>query len=137
MKKILFPLMVSALALQSCGETALPDPNPQGSNGLDIQININNSPYTALKQVGGSAIISAEKIIVARYQASSWSAVQSTCPSDASVNLSYNHGDLTYRCSKDNSVYGIDGKAKSGSTTNLKVYNKSFSENNGVLRIFE
>jgi hypothetical protein len=137
MKKALFSLLVSALALQGCGETALPDPNPQGSNGLDIEIDINNSTYSALKQVGGSALLNTQKIRVARYQTERWSAVQGYCPSDATVALSYNHADLTYRCSKDNSVYGIDGKAKSGSSTNLKVYNTSFSANSGILRIFE
>lgn len=137
MKKALFSLLVSTLALQGCGETALPDPNPHGSAGIDIEIDINQSAYSALRQVGGSTLLNTQKIRVARYQAEKWSAVQGYCPSDASVALTYNHADLTYRCSKDNSVYAIDGKAKSGATTNLKLYSTSFSANSGVLRIFE
>ena len=137
MKKAFFFLIISALALQGCGETALPDPNPQGSSGTDVEIDINNSTYSDLKQVGGTVLLSTQKIRVARYQAERWSAVQGYCPSDATVALSYNHSDLSYRCSKDNSVYGVDGKAKSGSSTNLKVYNTSFSANSGILRIFE
>jgi hypothetical protein len=137
MKKALFSLLVSALALQGCGETALPDPNPQGSNGLDIEIDLKLSANSALRTVGRSLLVNTHKVLVARYSANDFSAVQSYCPSDQSTNLTYNHADLTYRCSKDNSVYDINGRAKSGSSTNLKLYYDNYRANEDIIRIFE
>lgn len=137
MKKIIqgLTVIVIALQLQACGETEIPDPNPGGDTGFII--NINQNPYTALQQVGGSAIVTDKKVIAVRLSSSTWAALSSYCPSDASVNLSYNSSSQTFSCSKDNSTYNIEGKATSGSSTNLKKYNTTFSNNNGDLRIFE
>ncbi|MCD8539992.1 MAG: hypothetical protein LRY55_09650 [Leadbetterella sp.] len=122
---------------QACGETGIPDPNPGGSPGLDFSININQSPFTPLQNVGGSAIATQQKVIIARLDATNWAALSSYCPNDPTVSLTYNAADFTFRCSKDNSVFDHQGKVKSGSSSNLTRYNTTFTNNTGVLRIFE
>ena len=127
-------IFVMALQLQACGEMAIPDPNPGGNTGVDFTININDNPYTNLKTIGGSAIAANEKVIVVNIASGSYLALQSYCPSDASVNLTFNRSNSTFVCSKDNSTYDLNGK---GSSSSLKKYRTTFSNNSGEIRIFE
>ncbi len=134
LKKYTFFLV---LGLQACGEMEIPDPVAPGSNGgLDVTINVNNQPYTALKNVGGSAIVTQQKVIVATIAAGSFIALSATCPSDEATFLTYVPGNREFRCSKDNAVYDESGKAKSGSGT-LKKYFTTYSNNTGDIRIYE
>ena len=124
-----------ALQLQACGEMAIPDPNPGTSSGVDFTININDSPYTALKNLGGSVIVTDKKVIVAKTadgNIPSYVALQSYCPSDVAVNLTYNSSNKTFICSKDNSSYDLNGK---GASASLKKY--YYTTNGNSLRIFE
>jgi hypothetical protein len=130
-------IFILALQLQACGEMEIPDPNPGGNTGVDFTININNNPYTALKTAGGSAIVTDKKVIVVKPADNSipaYVALQSYCPSDASVNLTYNSSNRTFVCSKDNSTYDLTGK---GTSTSLKRYSTTFSSNSGDIRVFE
>lgn len=126
-----------ALLFQACGETAIPDPDPKGSPGLDFVININQSPYTALQNVGGSATNTQNKVIIARLASASWAALSSTCPNDATSPITYNSGNQTFTCAKDNSVFDATGKVVSGSSKALTKYETTFSVNSGELRIYE
>lgn len=130
-------IIVAAVQLQACGEIEIPDPNPGGNTGLDFTININVNPYTDLKNTGRSYIVTDKKVIVVKPADNSiptYIALQSYCPSDASVNLTYNSSNKTFVCSKDNSTYDLSGK---GTSANLKSYNTTFSSNTGDIRIFE
>ncbi len=130
-------IFIAALQLQACGEMEIPDPNPGGNTGVDFIININSNSYTNLKNTGGSAIVADKKVIVVKPADNSipaYVALQSYCPSDASVNLTYNSSSKTLVCSKDNSTYDLSGK---GTSANLKTYNTTFSSNTGDIRIFE
>lgn len=132
-----YGMIAFAFLFQACGETGIPDPDPKPSPGLDFTININQSPYTALQQPGGSALVTQQKVIVARLDATNWAALSGYCPNDPTVALTYNPTDFSFRCSKDNSVFDYQGKVKSGSSPNLTRYNTTFTNNTGILRIFE
>lgn len=141
MKRIFYGLIiVFSFSLQSCGEMEIPDPNPGGFDGVDFKITITQNPYTALQNVGGSAIIKEHKVIVARLTNSNWFAYQSYCPSDSNVELVFKFGGInapeqsTFTCPKDNAVYDYTGKGSSG---NLKPYATTFSVDSGVLRVYE
>jgi hypothetical protein len=127
-------MFILALQLQACGEMEIPDPNPGGNTGVDFTININDNPYTNLKTVGGTAIAVNQKVLVVNISSGSYLAVQSFCPSDASVNLTFNRTNSTFVCGKDNTTYDLNGK---GSSANLKKYTTTFTNNSGVIRIFE
>lgn len=132
-----YGIMALAFLFQACGETGIPDPDPKPSPGVDFSININQNPYTSLQQSGGFAIATQQKVIIARLDANNWAALSSYCPNDPAVSLTYNASDFTFRCSKDNSVFDHLGKVKSGSSPDLTRYNTTFTNNTGVLRIFE
>lgn len=132
-----YSIIVLAFLLQACGETGIPDPDPKPSPGLDFVININQSPYTPLKNVGGSATNTQNKVIIARLTSSTWAALASTCPNDGVSPISFNSGNQTFICSKDNTVFDATGKVVSGSSNALKKYETTFSVNSGELRIYE
>lgn len=134
MKKIIkgLSLLTFVVLLQSCGETSLPDPNPGGYDGLDFTVNINDNPYRPLQNVGGYAIATSQKVIIARLATSTWTALSSTCPNDASATMQFNSKNNTFSCGS--ATFDANGKGSSG---NLKKYNTTFSNNSGILRIFE
>lgn len=138
-------IIITAIQLQACGEMEIPDPNPGGNTGVDFTININNSPFTSLKNVGNAIIVTGRdkdqnekgKIIIVKPAENTiplYVALQGTCPNDASINLTYNSSNGTFVCSKDNSTYDINGR---GSSANLKKYITTFLSNTGEIRIFE
>ena len=130
-------LLALALLFQACGETAIPDPDPKGSPGLDFTININQSPFTALQNVGGSATHVQNKVIIARLTSANWTALSSTCPNDPTSSITYNSGNQTFVCAKDNTVFDTNGKVVSGNSNALTKYQTTFSVNSGELRIYE
>lgn len=132
-----YGIVAFAFLFQACGETELPDPNPGGSPGLDFSININQSPYTSLKNVGGSATNTQNKVIIARLSTSTWAALSSTCPNDGVSPITFNSGNQTFNCAKDNTVFDVNGKVTSGNSKALTKYETTFSVNSGELRIYE
>lgn len=133
----LYGIMALAVLFQACGETGIPDPDPKPSPGVDFTININQSPYTALQNTGGSATNTQNKVIIARLSTSTWAALSSTCPNDGVSPITFNSGNQTFRCAADNTVFDVTGKVTSGSSKNLTKYETTFSVNSGELRIYE
>lgn len=136
MKKVLIPLL--ALFLQSCEEGTLPDPTPPDKEVLNLSLDLDQNEYANLRQVGGSYLLTKEKIIVTRTDGNNFKAVSGYCPSDGTTPITYDKNNKTFNCSKDNITYELDGKAKSGGT-NLTPYRTWFVVNNsnGIVRIAE
>ncbi len=132
-----YGIMALAFLFQACGEMEIPDPDPKPSPGVDFTININQSPYTPLQNVGGSATNTQHKVIIARLSSASWAALSASCPNDAASPITYNSGNQTFRCAKDNTVFDINGKVTSGTSNNLNQYKTTFLVNSGELRIYE
>ncbi len=130
-------ILLMSFLFQACGETGIPDPDPKPSPGIDFVININQSPYTALKNVGGSATNTQNKVIIARLSTSTWAALSSTCPNDGASPITFNSGNQTFLCAKDNTVFDVNGKVTSGNSKALTKYETTFSVNSGELRIYE
>lgn len=136
-----YGMIAFAFLFQACGETGIPDPDPKPSPGLDFIININESPYTALKNVAGSAIDTKNKVIIARLSSSTWAAVSSTCPNNSGTSVRFDGGPYYFICTDPiTSVitsFDLQGKALDQNSKNLTSYKTTFSVNSGELRIYE
>lgn len=124
--------------IQGCAESEIPDPNPTtGGTKLDITIDLNSSTYSSLKNKGGFAVITANKIIVAQTQNGTFLAVSSAC-THAGTTVTYRANSNDFFCPNHGSVFKSDGSVQTGpATTALKRYNTSVDLSNNKLRIFE
>lgn len=134
-----YGLIALTLVLQSCGETALPDPDPKPVESFEIVIS--KAPYTALKTVGGSALVQDKRVLVARLSSGTWEAVSGYCPEDNTSRISFVASNNTFRCDKHNVVYDKDGKVTSGTSAPLTDYQVTYLANNAnndeVLTIYK
>lgn len=124
--------------IQGCAESEIPDPNPTtGGTKLDITIDLSSAIYSALKNKGGFAVITANKIIAAQTLNGDFIAVSSACTHQGTT-INYRSNTNDFLCPNHGSVFKSDGSVQTGpATTALKKYNTSADLSNNKLRIFE
>jgi cytochrome b6-f complex iron-sulfur subunit len=125
--------------LQSCSETEIPDPNPVTSTGLDITIDLNTSTYSSLITKGNFAVITANKIIVARTNDTNGTfiAVSSACTHEGRT-IAYQSASNNFKCPLHGAEFAATGAVTKGpATVALKKYSTTFNETAKTLRIFE
>jgi len=108
------------------------DPAPVGGGGIDLTINIEESPYTNLKNVGGSAY--KDNIIIARTGSDTFVALSKVC-THAGQTVVYDHPNSRFVCNAHNSVFETNGSVVSGpANRSLAKFKTEFNAPN--LRIF-
>lgn len=124
--------------LQSCGETELPDPDPNNNTGkLDFTIDISASGNTALLTKGGFLVIGDKKVIIARTLADTWLAVASACTHEGTT-IGYRSATNDFRCPNHGAEFSATGAVQKGPAASaLKKFNVTFTANNNSLRVFE
>lgn len=122
----------AACGMISCSDDSV-EPAPTGS--LDITINIEESPYVSLKNVGGSVI--KDDLIIARTGTDTFVALSKSC-THAGVTVNYDHSDSKFLCSPPQghgSQFATNGTVIEGPANRpLTKYKTAFSSPN--LRIF-
>ena len=144
LKNLLFAAAGVTLLLTACSKGS----NPQGSSAVpnvtvNLSININNAPYTALTTVGGVVNLTNvgnRGIILFRLNATTITAFDRTCPYDISNNngIVGAQSNGTGLCIDCGSTYNLgNGGVNTGpSTIGLKQYNtSSFNATSGALTI--
>lgn len=120
----------SVCGLISCSDDDNPTPIVGGD--LDFTINIEESPYTNLKIVGGSTY--KDKIIIARTGNDTFVALSKVC-THAGQTVVYDHPNSRFVCNAHNSIFETSGTVVSGPANRaLTKFKTEFNAPN--LRIF-
>jgi Rieske Fe-S protein len=108
-----------APSLISCSEDGEVDPGGNNGNN-DLTINMDDSAYTALKNAGGSVIVSG--IIIANTGNDDFVALSSICTHNACT-VGYSVQSNNFPCPCHGSVFNADGSVAEGPATQpLKKY---------------
>jgi cytochrome b6-f complex iron-sulfur subunit len=112
-------VLVIPAALLSCSEEE--DVDPGGNNGNnDLQINMDESDYSALKNEGGFVVTSG--IIIANSDGDNYLAVSSICTHNACT-VGYSAQNNNFPCPCHGSVFNANGSVVNGPATQpLKKY---------------
>lgn len=124
--------------LQSCGDGGeIPDPNPTGNSGkVDFTININDAAYVNLKNKGTAVVVTAQRVIVARVNETTWIAVDSRCTHQQTT-INYRAATNDFLCPNHGSMFSSTGAVTKGpATAALTRYNTTFNATDNTLRVF-
>lgn len=110
------------LALLSCSDEGTGDPG--GNNGInDLMINMDEPAYSALKNAGGSVVVSG--IIIANAGGDNYVALSSICTHQACT-VGYSAQNNNFPCPCHGSVFNTDGSVSVGpATAPLRQYTVS------------
>ena len=113
----------------SCSDDEAPAPIV---GGLDITINIEESAYINLKNVGGSVI--KDNLIIARTGTNAFVALSKACP-HAGFTVIYDHPKSQFLCTLHGSIFSTSGSVEKGpANRGLTKFKTEFNTPN--LRIF-
>lgn len=119
----------AACGMVSCSDESV-EPAPAGS--FDITINIDDSPYANLKNVGGSVI--KDNLIIARTGTDTFIALSKSC-THAGITVNYDHPNSRIICNAHGSIFETNGTVTQGPASRpLTKYKTAFTSPN--LRIF-
>lgn len=115
----------AACSLESCGENITPIK-------ANFTIDISQSPYTALQNVGGSVI--KDSIIIACTAASTYVALAKKCTHQGTT-VQYQHSSARFHCPNHGSNYSLTGSVINGpASRSLQKLNTELTGNS--LRVF-
>ncbi len=115
-------LFTAPILLNSCSDEVGDDDDNNGrSNPNEIIIDLNNSAYSELKNVGGYAY--KNDIIIFRTSDTSYVALSKLC-THSQCTITYNHSGSELPCPCHGSKFSTSGTVTNGpASSNLKKYN--------------
>lgn len=125
---------VGAIVLQQClsgcGGSNDPQPNETPTN---FSVNINNTNFSALRNVGG--FVRSNGIIIAHTQQGAFIAVSQACTHEGTA-VNYVGASNTFLCPNHGSVFTSEGEVKTGPATKpLTRYRTNFDASTGDISV--
>ena len=115
--------------------TPEPEPTPTPRPPVDFTINISNSPYNVLQNVGGSYTNSENNVIIAKTSTDTFVALDSQC-THSGVSLDYQPLNNRFYCPGHGCMFNTTGSVLNGpASVPLKTYTTFLS--GSLLRVYE